>query len=91
MANWEQERAAIDAGRRGDKIPANDPSVVPLGADEEAAGVRTPIEAADARGSDPASDAPHGTSSGPNWLPLLAIGATAAITAAAIIAAAFGS
>jgi hypothetical protein len=40
--NVEQLRAAIDRGATRDKVAANDPAVVPLGADDEAAG--TPPE-----------------------------------------------
>jgi hypothetical protein len=38
----EQLRAAIDRGATRDKVAANDPAAVPLGADDEAAG--TPPE-----------------------------------------------
>jgi hypothetical protein len=40
----EQLRDDIDHGRTGDKVDALDPAVVPLGADEEAAG--TPLQPA---------------------------------------------
>lgn len=83
-ANWEQERAAIDQGRRGDKIPVGDPAAAPLGADEQAADARTaPEHIARPR---PAMDARHGTDSGGDLIPLAAIGAVAAVTAAALIA-----
>ncbi|MPY69017.1 MAG: hypothetical protein GEU92_02905 [Alphaproteobacteria bacterium] len=34
----EELRHDIDSGRTGDKVPASDPAVTPLGTDEEAAG-----------------------------------------------------
>lgn len=43
--NVEQLRDDIDSGRTGDKVPAADPAAAPLGADDEAAGTRTPAEA----------------------------------------------
>jgi hypothetical protein len=83
-ANWEQERAAIDHGLRGDKIPFADPAAAPLGADEQAADARTPPEhIAQPR---PIADGWHGTQSGGDLVPLAAIGAVAAITAAALVA-----
>ena len=83
-ANWEQERAAIDRGLEGDKIPAADPAAAPLGADEQAADARTPAEHI-AR-SRPVADAWHGTQSGGDLIPLAAIGAVAANAAAALLA-----
>ena len=38
-ATLEQLRADIDSGRTGDKIPAPDPAIAPLGTDDEAAGL----------------------------------------------------
>jgi hypothetical protein len=40
-ANPDQLKAAVNAGRTGDKVAALDPAAAPLGTDEEAAG--TPI------------------------------------------------
>jgi len=37
-ATLEQLRADIDSGRTGDKVPAPDPAIAPLGTDDEAAG-----------------------------------------------------
>jgi hypothetical protein len=37
----QQERAAIDAGRKGDKTPGFDPAVAPMETDAEAAGTHT--------------------------------------------------
>ena len=82
--NWEQERAAIDRGRRGDKTPAEDPAAAPLGADEEAAGARTPPEQIGR--PPPAPEAPHGGSSGSFLIPGLAIGAVALAVAIALLA-----
>jgi hypothetical protein len=36
--NIDRLRAEIDSGRTGDKVPAADPALAPLGTDEEAAG-----------------------------------------------------
>lgn len=83
-ANWEQERAAIDQGRRDDKIPFGDPAAAPLGADEQAADSRTPPDFI-ARPR-PAVHTAHGTDSGGVVIPLAAIGVVAAVTAAALIA-----
>ncbi len=53
-----QERDAIDAGRRDDKVAAPDPATAPLGTDDEAAqghdeaGLKTAREQA-ARGAPP--------------------------------------
>jgi len=41
----ERLRAEIDAGNTGDKVPASDPAMVPLGADDEAAGSPPAAEA----------------------------------------------
>ena len=41
MADAEQLRTEIDRGQTGDEIAWPDPAVVPLGTDDEAAGVRT--------------------------------------------------
>ena len=38
VTNAAQLKAAIDAGRTGDKAAASDPAAAPLGTDEEAAG-----------------------------------------------------
>jgi hypothetical protein len=47
----ERLRADIDAGHTGDKVPASDPAMAPLGTDEEAAGAPPSAEAvAQARG-----------------------------------------
>ena len=81
---WEQERAATDRGLRDDKIPVADPAAAPLGADEQAAGARTPPELISR--SRPAADASHGTESGGDLIPLAAIGAVALVTAAALLA-----
>jgi hypothetical protein len=81
--NWEQERAEIDRGWRGDKVPVSDPAAAPLGADEEAAGARTkPSEIGKGR-AEPV--APHGTESGGSAVPLVAIGTVAAATVAALL------
>lgn len=40
MAPSEVDRAAIDSGRSGEKVPMPDPSSTPLGTDDEAAGTR---------------------------------------------------
>jgi hypothetical protein len=46
----EQLRRDIDRGLTGDKIPAQDPAAVPLGTDDEAAGMPpTPDEVREAR------------------------------------------
>jgi hypothetical protein len=42
--NVERQRADIDSGRTGDKVPFPDPAAAPLGTDDEAAG--TPPDAA---------------------------------------------
>ena len=41
-------RAAIDAGKTGDKVPAEDPAAAPMHTDAEAAGTPTPSAAAEA-------------------------------------------
>ena len=41
----ERLRADIDAGYTGDKVPASDPAMAPLGTDEEAAGSPPSAEA----------------------------------------------
>jgi hypothetical protein len=76
----EQLRDDIDHGRTGDKIDAPDPSIAPLGSDEEAAGTRIDpgsIEAARTlEVSRPRQAASH--DEGAAWLPVafaLALGA----------------
>ena len=39
--NWQQVRAKIERGESSDKIGGFDPAAVPLGTDDEAAGVPT--------------------------------------------------
>ena len=82
-ANWEQERDAIDRGLRGDKIPVADPAAAPLGADEQAAGARTPAEHIGGPRRDPDS----GPGAGPRGelIPLVGIVALALVTAAALV------
>ena len=41
-------RAAIDAGRTGDKVPVSDPATVPMNVDAETAGTPTPASESDA-------------------------------------------
>jgi hypothetical protein len=40
--NSSQQRARIDRGEEGDKVPGFDPAAAPFGTDEEAAGTPTP-------------------------------------------------
>jgi hypothetical protein len=40
--NASQQRARIDRGEQGDKVPGFDPAAAPLGTDAEAAGTPTP-------------------------------------------------
>ena len=54
----EQLRNAIDSGRTGDKVPAPDPSLVPITADDEAAGT-PPSSGAVARAYATESSRPH--------------------------------
>ncbi len=42
--NWSQVRHLTDSGQMNDKVDFPDPSVAPLGTDEEAGGARTPEE-----------------------------------------------
>ena len=83
-ANWEQERDAIDHGLRGDKIAFPDLAVAPLGADEQAAGARTPAEHIGRSRRDPDS----GPGAGPRGelFPLVGIVAVSLVTAAALVA-----
>ena len=48
-SNWSREKARIDAGKTGDKVPWPDPAAAPLGTDAEAGGATSGPAPADER------------------------------------------
>lgn len=77
-------RAAIDRGETGDKVPYGDPAAVPLGTDDEAAGMPPPdVVAPAAVPSHP--KAPAGFAKGWERPPGRALGIAAAAAIIAIV------
>lgn len=89
--NVEQLRDDIDSGRTGDKVPAADPAAAPLGADDEAAGTRTPAEATQrpAESPGPGPVRAHSSASGRGRTARVAILAGGGVLAAIVLAALF--
>jgi hypothetical protein len=81
--NPERLRHDIDSGRTGDKVPAPDPAMAPLGTDEEAAG--TPVRPRDVEAARRAETRPPHEAADESHATWLVVAGVAAVLAIAVL------